>query len=130
VSAELSKSDMVPTVFLAAAVLDAVPTPTDIGHFAVQKWLSDHKSDLSGGTYWAIDAANYYVWDIAWYLGLYAATKYGGTTFRERVEIGAGLMGTGVVANLLWQYSLPLDASGRDPLASVGWSKALMVLGG
>jgi len=107
-------ASLVPAAFLGIAVLDAIPTPTDIGFFWGENWLKEKGSTLSPRAYWAAQVANYYGWDVAWYTSLFAATSLGGTTFRQRAQVGASVVGLGALTALLWRYSHP-DTPKRRP---------------
>lgn len=108
---------LVPAAFLGLAVLDAIPTPTDIGFFWGENWLRTRGKTLSPTGYWAAQAANYYGWDILWYTTLFAATSLGGETFTDRAKVGAGVIGTGALAALLWRYT-HAEAPRRHPRPS------------
>jgi len=108
-------ASLVPAAFLGIAVLDAIPTPTDAGFFWGENWLKEKGASLSPIRYWAAQTANYYGWDVLWYTTLFAATTLGGTTFTERAKVGAGVVGTGALAALLWKYTRPPDHPVRSP---------------
>ena len=110
-------ASLVPAAFLGIAVLDAIPTPTDIGFFWGENWLRTRGKTLSPTGYWAAQAANYYGWDILWYTTLFAATSLGGETFTDRAKVGAGVIGTGALAALLWRYT-HAEAPRRHPRPS------------
>jgi hypothetical protein len=80
-------ASLVPAALLGVAVLDAIPTPTDIGYF------------------WGEAALNYYGWDVAWYLTLFGATSAAGQTFAERVRVGGGVIAAGAIASMLYRYT-------------------------
>jgi len=107
-------ASLVPAAFLGIAILDAIPTPTDIGFFWGEEQLRKKGGSLSTGAYWAAQAANYYGWDVLWYTSLFAATTLGGRTFAERARVGATVVGGGALAALLWRYTHP-DAPRRRP---------------
>jgi hypothetical protein len=98
---------LVPAAFLAFAVLDAIPTPTDAGYFATEKWLSDHQHEIPANRFWLYQAANYYGWDVLWYTTLFGVTYYGGETAWDKLKIGTGVVATGAVASLLYRYANP-----------------------
>ena len=108
-------ASLVPAAFLGLAVLDAIPTPTDIGFFWGEEKLRENENTLSPRAYWAAQVANYYGWDVLWYSSLFAATTLGGTTFRQRAQVGASVVGLGALATLLWRYSHPDTPKGRPP---------------
>lgn len=100
-------ASLVPAAFLGIAILDAIPTPTDIGFFWGENYLKKHGAKLKPRVYWASQVINYYGWDVAWYTTLFAATSLGGTTFRQRFQVGATVVGAGALIALLWRYANP-----------------------
>lgn len=98
-------SALLPAAFLAFGLLDAVPIPTDIGYFYTEKWLQEHKDELSSREFWLAQYLNYYGWDVAWYLSLFAVTYYGGRTVSKRMQLGVGMITTGALVTVLWRFS-------------------------
>ena len=92
---------LIPTTFLAIALLDAIPTPTDIGYFYTDKYLDDHKDK----NYWGLKAINYYGWDIMWYLALFGLTYKVGKTALDKIKVGAAVISTGAIISLLWRFA-------------------------
>jgi len=93
---------LVPAAFLAIAALDAIPTPTDIGYFYTEQWL---KQNPNVPNYWIYKTANYYGWDILWYLTLFGVTYALGKTISDKVKVGVGIVSAGAIAYLLWKYT-------------------------
>jgi len=94
---------LVPTTFLAIAVLDAIPTPADVGYFYTEKYLEDHKDAIKH--YWGAKALNYYGWDILWYLTLFGLTYKVGQTALDKIKVGAAVISTGAIISLLWRFT-------------------------
>ena len=93
---------LVPAAFLAIAVLDVIPTPTDIGYFYVEKYLDDHPETPN---YWIYKTVNYYGWDVLWYLTLFGVTYAGGKNVSDKVKAGVGVVSLGAITYLLWKFS-------------------------
>ena len=98
-------ASLVPAALLGVAVLDAIPTPTDIGYFWGEAALKRNSDRLSPRSYWALQALNYYGWDVAWYLTLFGVTSAAGQTFAERVRVGGGVIAAGAIASMLYRYT-------------------------
>lgn len=96
---------MIPASFLVVAVLDALPVPTDAGYFYVQKWLDDHRDDLSDRAFWFYTLVNYYGWDVAWYLSGFAVTYFFGKTLTQKALIAVGLISGGAIVAELVRFS-------------------------
>lgn len=109
---EESGRSIVPAAFLAFAVLDMIPTPTDIGYFRTQQWLAEHGHELTPGQRRAAEVANYYGWDVLWYLSLFGITYTWGTDAWHQLKLGAAVVGTGGV------IALASGAGGPRPNAS------------
>jgi len=107
-------ASLVPAAFLAFAVLDAIPTPTDVGYFYSEKWLDERKAQMSPGKFWTLKYVNYYGWDVLWYLSLFAVTYWGGKNVQQKLKLGAWVMGTGAVATVLWKFGHP-EMKGKEP---------------
>lgn len=88
---------LVPASFLLLAVADAIPVPTDAGYFYVQRWLDDHRDELSDRSFWTYQFLNYFSWDVAWYLSAAAVTFFVGDTFTQKVSIGLGIVTVGAI---------------------------------
>lgn len=98
---------LVPAAFLLFGLLDAVPIPTDMGYFYVQKWLDEHRDELTDRNFWFYQYLNYYGWDVAWYLALFAATYFGGKTIGQKAGIGLGVISLGAIGVELWKFAHP-----------------------
>lgn len=96
-------ASLVPATFLVFGALDLVPVPTDVGYFYVTKWLDEHRSELSERKFWALQLANYFGWDAAWYLSLFAVTYFSGKNANQKLLLGAGLITTGAIATIVWR---------------------------
>ena len=107
-------ASLVPATFLAVGILDLIPVPTDVGYFYVQRWLNANSDRLSATKRWAIQSANYYLWDTAWYLSLFALTYFGGKSVRQKALIGIGAVTTGLLATLVWKWTHPGTSIARD----------------
>lgn len=104
-------ANLIPAAFLAFGLLDAVPIPTDAGFFAVQNWLVKNKEQLSNREFWFYQYLNYYGWDVAWYMSLFAATYFGGKTVGQKATIGIALISIGAIVAEILAFS------GHDPKA-------------
>jgi hypothetical protein len=93
---------IVPSAFLALAVLDAIPMPTDIGYFYTERWLQGKENEPN---YWLYKTLNYYGWDVVWYVTLFGVTYATGKTTIDKLTIGAGLVSIGAITYLLWSYT-------------------------
>lgn len=93
---------IVPSAFLALAILDAIPMPTDIGYFYTERWLQGKENNPH---YWLYKTANYYGWDVIWYAILFGVTYTFGKTTVDKVTIGAGIVSIGALAYMLWSYT-------------------------
>jgi hypothetical protein len=98
---------LIPAAFLAIAILDAIPTPTDVGYFYSEKWLVENRRRLSPLRFWALKTANYYGWDITWYLFLFSVTRYLGKSVEHQTTLGLGLVSTGAIAAVIWRAVVP-----------------------
>jgi len=108
-SKQKSSSVIIPTTFLAIAALDAIPTPTDIGYFYTERWLQTQQDNPN---YWLYKTANYYGWDIVWYITLFGVTYTTGKTVSDKLKVGIGVISLGAIAYLLWKYSKPVEFDG------------------
>lgn len=102
-----ASSSLVPATFLAMAVLDAIPVPTDVGYFYVQRWLDEHRNEMSTRKRKVLTYVNYYGWDVTWYGGLGLLTYFLGHSVKEKLVLGAGVLSTGVLATLWWKSQHP-----------------------
>jgi len=102
VSKHKSSGVLIPSTFLAIAVLDAIPTPTDIGYFYMERWLQDQQDNPN---YWLYKTVNYYGWDVLWYVTLFGATYATGKTISDKLKVGVGVISLGAIAYLLWKYT-------------------------
>ncbi len=100
-------SSLVPATFLAMAVLDAVPVPTDVGYFYVQKWLDENRDKITPRRRKVLTYVNYYGWDVTWYGGLGLLTYLLGHSVKEKLVLGAGVLSTGVLITLWWKHQHP-----------------------
>lgn len=102
ISKRKSSSVLIPSTFLAIAVLDAIPTPTDIGYFYTERWLQGKENEQN---YWIYKTLNYYGWDVLWYTTLFGVTYTTGRTVSDKVKVGVGVISLGAIAYLLWKYT-------------------------
>jgi hypothetical protein len=102
ISRKESSGVLIPSTFLAIAVLDAIPTPTDIGYFYAERWLQDKQTDPN---YWLYKTLNYYGWDVLWYTSLFGITYFTGRTVSDKVKVGVGVISLGAITYLLWKYT-------------------------
>lgn len=102
ISKQKSSSVLIPSTFLAIAVLDAIPTPTDIGYFYTERWLQGKENEQN---YWLYKTLNYYGWDVLWYTTLFGITYTTGRTVSDKVKVGVGVISLGAIASLLWKYT-------------------------
>lgn len=86
-------------------LLDAVPIPTDAGYFATQKWLSENKDKLTDRQFWFYQYLNYYGWDVAWYLSLFAVTYFTGKTVGQKAMIGLSVISLGAIIAEVIRFS-------------------------
>lgn len=100
-------ASLIPATFLVMALLDAVPVPTDVGYFYVQRWLEENRDKISPKKRWIIQYANYYGWDMTWYGSLFLLTYFGGRSAKEKLILGAGALTAGVLATMYWKFSHP-----------------------
>jgi hypothetical protein len=98
-------ASLIPAAFLAFGLLDAVPIPTDAGYFWGQKWLDDHRDQLSEHKFWILSYLNYYGWDVAWYMGLFALTYFTGRTVGQKAMIGLGVVSLGAIVGEILNFS-------------------------
>jgi len=100
---EEASASLVPATFLVFGLLDLVPVPTDIGYVYTEKWLDEHRSQLSDRKFWALQLVNYFGWDAAWYLSLFLVTYFSGRNANQKLLLGAGLISAGALATVLWR---------------------------
>jgi hypothetical protein len=93
---------IVPATFLAIAVLDVIPTPTDIGYFYTEKWLQQNQNNPN---YWIYKTVNYYGWDVLWYVTLFGVTYLSGKTISDKMKAGVGVVSLGAITYMLWKFS-------------------------
>ena len=105
IAASRQGASLIPAALLGVAVLDAIPTPTDIGYFWGEAALKRREDELSPRAYWMLQALNYYGWDVAWYLSLFGLTATAGPTFADRVGVGGGVIAAGAIASMLYRYA-------------------------
>lgn len=98
-------SSLVPAAFIAIGLMDAIPIPTDIGYFYVQRWLEKNRNSLSKKQRWLVQYFNYYGWDFTFYTSVGLITYYSGKNVREKLIIGGGLVTVGALATLLWKLT-------------------------
>lgn len=98
-------ASLVPAGFLLVALADALPVPTDAGYFYVQKWLEDHKAELSDREFWAFETLNYFGWDFAWYMSGFAATYVFGKTLTQKGLIALAIISGGVITAELLRFA-------------------------
>lgn len=96
-------SSLVPAVFIAIGLMDAIPIPTDIGYFYVQRWLEKNRDKLSRGQRLAAQYFNYYGWDFTFYTSVGVITYYSGKNVREKLIIGGSVVAVGAIATLMWK---------------------------
>lgn len=94
---------IVPATFLAIAIADCIPHLGDVMYFYSDKWLVDNKPKLKPQAYSVMKTINYYGWDVAWYLSLFAVSFYGGKNIREKFKLVAAVMGAGFIAHYIWK---------------------------
>ena len=112
VSKSKSSGILIPSTFLAIAVLDAIPTPTDIGYFYTERWLQNQQDNPN---YWLYKTVNYYGWDVLWYTTLFGVTYATGRTVSDKLKVGIGLVSLGAIAYMLWKYtSKPVEIDGFE----------------
>ena len=102
-----NSASLVPATFFAMALLDAVPVPTDVGYFYVQKWLDENRDRMTPLRRKVISYLNYYGWDVTWYGGLGLFTYFLGHSVKEKLILGAGVLSTGVLLTLWWKQQHP-----------------------
>ncbi len=100
---EEASASLVPATFLVFGALDLVPVPTDIGYLYVTKWLDANRTRLSDRKFWAVQLANYFGWDAAWYLSLFLVTYFSGKNANQKVLLALGLISSGAIATLVWR---------------------------
>lgn len=109
-------SSLVPAAFIAIGLMDAIPIPTDIGYFYVQRWLEKNRHRLSSKQRWAVQYFNYYGWDFTFYTSVGFITYYGGKNVREKLILGGGIITAGALATLLWKIT---SGSSQEELVCV-----------
>lgn len=98
-------ANLIPAAFLVFGLLDAVPIPTDAAYFAVEKWLDAHRDEMSNHKFWLLKYANYYGWDVLWYLTLFGITYSTGSTVGQKATIGLGLVSAGAIIAEVFSFA-------------------------
>jgi len=89
---------------VGAAVATLAPSPTDVIYFYVERWLDDHRNQISPTRYWGLKAANYYFTDSAWHFLLLAWILASKKPVDEKAEIYFSLVGAGAVVAVLFDF--------------------------
>lgn len=89
---------------LGSAIATIAPSPIDALYFHIERWLDEHRYDLSPTKYWVYRALNYYVTDSAWHWGLLAWILISRRPVKEKTEVYFSLLSAGAVVALLFDY--------------------------
>jgi len=89
---------------VGAAVATIAPSPTDLVYFYVERWLDDHRNEISPTRYWALRAANYYFTDSAFHIALLAWILISHRPVSEKAEMYFSLVAAGATVAVLFDF--------------------------
>ena len=81
-----------------------LPAPTDLLYFYVERWLDDHRYEISPTKYWGLRALNYYVTDSLWHIGTLGWVLFSKRPVTEKAEIYFSLLAAGSVVAVLFDF--------------------------
>ena len=97
-----------------AVVATLAPSPADILYFYVERWLDDHRFELSPTKYWLYRAVNYYVTDSAWHAVLLAWILFSHRPVSEKAEIYFSMVAAGATVAVLFDFIRDEEARRRE----------------
>ena len=89
---------------VGAVVATVAPSPADMLYFYVERWLDDHRYELSPTKYWLYRAANYYFTDTAWHMGLLLWILFSHRPVSEKAEIYFSMIAAGATVAILFDF--------------------------
>lgn len=89
---------------LGGAIATIAPSPVDILYFYLERWLDDHRSDMSPTRFWVLRALNYYVVDSAWHWILLAWILISHRPVSEKAEMYFSMIAAGATVAVLFDF--------------------------